>query len=78
MRIWSYNKERKEKGFVDIYIMAIMFGCFAAILLIGGGIGLKFTIKFLIENWAWALGSIFAAILLRKFYLIKTRNSSNG
>lgn len=73
VRVHGYNAERKEKGFGDLYIMAILFGALAVVVLVIGGKGLAFLISFFIDKWVWLVAVVLAIILIRKF-MTRRRN----
>lgn len=67
-RIHNYNKERKDKGFFDVYLMALLFGLLAAFMFIGGGIGLIFLAKLALEYWVWVIVIGVVVFLAVKFF----------
>lgn len=69
VRIHGYNKEKKEKGFLDMYGMAILFGIFVAAFLIVGAKGLIFLINILLKYWLWVLVVLFGIVLIKRFLL---------
>ncbi len=71
--VHGYNKEKKPKGFSDVYLMAIFFAAFVAGVAIAGGKTLIFLIKFVIQNWIWVLVGIGASIFVFKVLLPKVR-----
>lgn len=71
--VHGYNKEKKNNSFLDIYLMAGVIGVFVALFLIGGSIGLKYTIVFLIDKWVWVVASILGAVLVWNFVIKKKK-----
>ncbi len=67
VRVHGYNKEKKRKGFSDVYLMAIIFAAFAAFVFVGGLKVLIFVIGFVIRNWVWVLVGIAAVVVIVKF-----------
>ncbi len=69
--VHGYNKEKRRKGFSDIYLMAILFAAFAAGIFIGGLKFLTFLVSFVIKNWVWVLVVIAVIFVVFKFVLSK-------
>ena len=67
VRVHGYNKEKKKKGFSDVYLAAILFAAFAAGVAVAGGKTLMFVIGFVIRNWIWVLVGIAAVVVIVKF-----------
>ncbi len=65
--VHGYNKEKKRKGFSDIYFMAIIFAAIAAFVFVGGLKILMFVIGFVVRNWVWVLVGIAAVVVIVKF-----------
>lgn len=73
VRIYGYNAEIKEKGFADLYIIAILSGIFIAVILVVGSKGIIFLARFFIEKWVWAVGVVFAIVLIKIFLARRRR-----
>ncbi len=71
--IHGYNKEKKHKGFSDVYLAAILFAVFAAFVFVGGLKFLIFLISFVVKNWVWVLVGIAAIVVVIKFVIPKGR-----
>lgn len=67
VKIHGYNKEKKEKGFADVYLMAFVFAIVCVFVFIGGLHLLLLTINFVIKNWVWVLVGIGALVVVFKF-----------
>lgn len=67
--VHTYNKEKKEKGFIDMYGMVIVFGVFVAVFLIVGAKGLIFLVNILIKYWLWVLLVMFGIVFIKRFLL---------
>ncbi len=67
MRIYPYNKEKKDKSRKNLYIKSFLIGVGLAILFIVLGKGTKSLIKLMIEYWAWAIAIVGALFFVKKF-----------
>ena len=65
---YGYNREKKRKGFSDIYVKAAILGLVIALFFIGGGIGIKFIVLLLIKYWIWVLVLLGSALVAKKFF----------
>lgn len=67
--IHGYNKEKKIKGFFDIYLMVTCFSLFCAIVFVGGLKFFNFLVSFVIKNWVWILVAVAVVFVVFKFVL---------
>ena len=67
-RVHNYNKEKKDKGFSDVYLMAGLFGLLAGFVFIGGGIGLIFLLDLVVKYWVWVIVLVVVVVLIAKFF----------
>ncbi len=71
--IHGYNKEKKRKGFSDIYFMALCFGLFCAFVFVGGLKFFIFIVSFVIKNWVWVFVIVAVLFVVFKFVLPRRR-----
>ncbi|KKM99402.1 hypothetical protein LCGC14_1148340 [marine sediment metagenome] len=68
MRIYPYNKEKKDKSRKSFYLKSLLIGVGLAILFIVLGKGIKSLIKLMIEYWAWAIAIVGVLFFIKKFF----------
>lgn len=69
--VHGYNAEKKDKSFLNIYIFAVIFGTFSALILIGGGITIMRVLNFLVTKWVWFMIAALASLFVWKFVINK-------
>jgi len=55
---YNYNKERKEKSFLGVYVSAVFAAFILVFLLIASGYGIRFIISFIIKYYLWVFGGL--------------------
>ena len=67
VRVHGYNPERKSKGFLDLYLMAVVIAIVGAVVLIAAGLSIKFLVLKIIQYWIWVLVVLGALVVIRHF-----------
>ncbi len=67
---YNYNPERKDRSFLDLYILAAFAAFVLVFIIIASGYGIKFLIAFVIKYYLWVFG-VLAFIAIVRHYWIK-------
>jgi len=67
--IHGYNKEKKDKGFSDVYLLSFFFAVVAMFVFVGLLYGTIFLFRFAVDNWVWVLVGVVVVFFVFKFIL---------
>jgi len=73
MRIYNNNTEKKDTKAFDIYTKSIIIGVVFALVFIGSGKLLFWTVNLMLKYWIWIIVFVFVIILIKHFWNRKNK-----